>query len=64
MEFIFEDIKKDVPVQLAKYIINHVVEAYIRKVPFNSWMVKVIKGHNRAIRHLYCVKDSVRVYRL
>ena len=59
MEVLFEDLKKDVSVEILGYIINHVVEAYRRKVPFNAWVVNVLKGHNRDSRHLYHVKDRL-----
>ena len=36
VEVIFEDLKKDVPVELARYTRNHVVEASRRKGPFND----------------------------
>ena len=64
MEVKFEDLNKDVPVELAQYIRNHVVEASMRKGPLNSWEVKVMKCHARAIRRLYRVKDIDRVYSL
>ena len=40
------------------------VEATSRKGPFNDWVVKVLKGHTRSIRHLYHVEDIGRGYRL
>ena len=61
---IFEDLNKDVPVELETYIINHVLEASIINCPFNAWAVKVIKGCTRSIRFLYRVKDIVRSCRL
>ena len=36
MEVIFEDLKKDVPVELEKYIRNYVVEEYGRKGPLKE----------------------------
>ena len=39
-------------------------EEYRRKGTFNAWAVKVLKGHTRAIRRLYRVKDIDRGYRL
>ena len=56
MGVLFEDSKKDVMVELARYIINYVVEASRRKGTFNAWEVNVLKGHTRAIRRLYHVK--------
>ena len=48
----FEDPQKDVLVELVRYIINHVVEAYRRKGPLDNWAVKVLKGHTGATRSL------------
>ena len=56
MEFRFEDLKKDVPVELSRYIINHVVEASGRNILFNAWEANVLKGHTRATRRLYLVR--------
>ena len=64
MEVLFEYLKKDIPVKIARYIRDHVVEASRIKVPLNSWMVKAIKCHTRSNRHLYRVKDIYRVYKL
>ena len=64
MEVQFEGLKKDVPVELVRYIINHVVEASRRNFHFNARVVKVLKVHTKAIRHLYHVEDIDKVYRL
>ena len=40
------------------------VEASIRKGPFNAWVVEVLKGPTRAIRCSYRVGDIDRGYRL
>ena len=64
MDVIFEHLKKDVLVELARYIRNHVVEASRRKGPFNAWAIKVLKGHIITIRCLYHVKEVVRGYSL
>ena len=64
MEVLFEDLKKDVLVELVRYTRNHVVEASRIKVPFNVWTVKVLKGHTRSIRNSYFVKGVDRFYRL
>ena len=64
VEVQFEDTKKDVPVEIARYIRNHVLEASREKGFFNAWGVKVLKGHTRAIRKLYRVRDIDRCYRL
>ena len=60
----FEDLKKDVPFKLARYIRNYVVEASGRKGPFNTWGFKVINGQNRSIRCMYPVRDIDWGYRL
>ena len=44
IEVISEYLNKDVLVELVRYIRNHGVEASSRKVPFNSWSVKFLKG--------------------
>ena len=56
MEVRFEDLNRDVPVEIARYIRNHVLEASRRNGTLNAWEVKVLKGHTRAIRRLYRVK--------
>ena len=56
MEVRFEDFKKDVPVELARYIGKCVTETSITKSPFNAWVVKVLKGHTIAIRIIYRFK--------
>ena len=40
------------------------IETCRRKGTFNAWVVKVLKGHTRAIRHFYYIKDIDRGYRL
>ena len=60
----FEDLNKDVVVEQARYIKDHVLVASRRKGPFNAWAVKAIKGHTISIRRLYCVKEINRGYRL
>ena len=64
MEVIFEDIEEDVPVELARFIRNHVLDASMIKGTFNDWKLKVIKGNNGAIRRLYRVQDIGRGYSL
>ena len=64
MEVQFEDLNKYIPVGLAIYIRNHDVEASSRKVPFNSWVVKVLNDHTRAISRLYHVKEIGGGYRM
>ena len=49
-------------IELERYIRNHVVEASRSKVPFNAWVVKVIKSHTRDIRHSYHGNKIDRVY--
>ena len=62
MQVLFEYLKKDIQVELERYIRNHVVEVSSRKGNFNAWEVKVLKGHTRDIRRLYHVKDIDRGY--
>ena len=64
MEVWFEGLWKYVPAGLARYIRNYVLELSRIKGPLNDWVVKVIKGHTRAIRHLYCVMDIDNIYRI
>ena len=54
---------KDLPVEIARYIKNYVIEASMRKGTFNDWVIKFLKGHTRAIRRLYHVRDIDRDYR-
>ena len=60
----FEDLKKDILVELTRYIRNHVLEASMRKGTFNVWAVKFPKIHTRDNRCLYHVKDIDRGDRL
>ena len=48
----FTILKKDVPLELAKYIRNKVVESR-RKGYYNMWALNFIKNHSRAVRRLY-----------
>ena len=64
MEVWFEDLKEDVPVELERYIRNHMVESSKIKGYLNDWEVKVIKVNTRSIRRLYRVKGIDRGYRL
>ena len=64
MEVWFEGLGKYVPAGLARYIRNYVLELSRIKGPLNDWVVKVIKGHTRAIRHLYRVMDIDNIYRI
>ena len=52
MEVAFSILKKDVPLELAKYIHNKVIEAR-RGGRYNIWSKTVIKSHNRTIRRMY-----------
>ena len=64
IEVRFEDEINYVPVELARYIINYVLEASRRKGSFNDWAVNFLNGHTRDIRRLYHVKEIGRGYRL
>ena len=48
----FSVLKKDVPLELAKYVRDHVVESR-RKGRYNTWALDFIRNHSRAIRRLY-----------
>ena len=50
----FSTLKKDVPLELAKYIREKVVESR-RKGRYNTWALDFIKNHSRAVRRLYRV---------
>ena len=60
----FEYLNKDFPIELSRYIKNHVVEVFRRKSTLNYRAAKVLKGHTRAIRRVYRVKEIDRVCRL
>lgn len=50
----FGVLKKDVPVELAKYIRNHVIESK-RQGRYNLWAKSMLKSHTRYVRRLYRV---------
>ena len=52
MEIAFLILKKDVSLELAKYITNNVIEDR-RGGRYNSWAKMMIKKHNRTVRRLY-----------
>ena len=52
MELRFENLKKDLSVELAIYIIKLVVEESRRKSLSTSWSIQLLKGHKISIRHL------------
>ena len=52
MKVTFEDLNKDVPFEIVRYIRNYVVDSSRIKGPFNAWAVKVLKSHTRDIRRL------------
>ena len=64
MEVRFEDLNNDVPIELARYIRKHVVEASSIKGTFNAWVIKFLKGHTIDIRCLYHVTEVDKGYRL
>ena len=49
---------------MARYVKDYVVEASIRKLIYNSWSAKSLKGYNRTVRCLYRMKGIVRGYRI
>ena len=60
----FEDLNKDVSVDLGRYIRNHVVEASRRTGTSSAWAVNILKGYTRDISCLYRVTEIGRGYRL
>ena len=48
----FKILKKDLPIELARYVKNYVVEASRWKGIYNAWYIKVLKGHTRAVKRL------------
>lgn len=52
VEIPFSILKKDVPLECARYIRNYVVENR-RHGNYNTWALNMIKKHTRAIRRLY-----------
>ena len=52
LEVPFSILKKDVPLELAKYIRQHVVEMR-RGGRYNTWAKKVITNHHHVVRRLY-----------
>ena len=64
-EIPFNILKRDAPVEVARYISLHVVEQK-RNGRYNNWAKKVLKNHNRNIRRLYRmynVDKTIRVAR-
>jgi len=62
LEVPFKILKKDVPLELAKYIRDNVVESR-RSGHFNTWATNVIKTHGRTVRRMrryYNVGRTVR----
>ena len=53
MDVPFNILKKDVPVELARYVRNFVVEQDRRKGYYNGWALEILKNHTRAIHCLY-----------
>ena len=56
IEVPFIILKKDLPIELVRYVNNCVVEASRQKVLYNSWSTKVLKGQTRAVKNLYRMK--------
>lgn len=59
----FDTVKKDIPLEIAKYIRNYVVDSS-RKGYLITWALKVIKQHGRAVRRLYRAYNIGRTMRL
>ena len=54
----FSVLKKDVPLELARYIKEHVVEQHHGGV-YNTWSKRTIKKYSRVVRRLYQVHKIV-----
>ena len=52
LEILFQIIKKDIPLELAKYIQEKVLDEKKRE-KYNTWVLTTIKSHNRSIRRHY-----------
>ena len=52
LEILFQILKKDEPLELAKYIQEKVLDEK-RKGKYNIWASTTIKSHNRCVRRLY-----------
>ena len=61
MNILFEDLKKYVLVEIARYTITHDVDPSKRKVPFNDWVLKVRKGRTVAIKNYTMLRISIGV---
>eukprot|EP00957_Ditylum_brightwellii_P039440 2983713-Ditylum_brightwellii.AAC.1 len=64
MEVPFNILKKDIPMDLVRYIKRHVVEKSQRKGVFNEWATKTLKMNNRVIKRMQCAHDIDWIYRL
>ena len=67
IEVPYSILKKYVPIELARYVKNHVfipVEASRRKGVYNVWSTNVIKGHTIDVKHLYSIKETNQWYRI
>jgi hypothetical protein len=58
----FTILKKDVPLELARYIRAKVIDA-IRHGFYNTWAKQTLKNHNRCVRRLYHVYNVDSVLR-
>lgn len=64
LEIPFSILKKDVPVELAKYIRSKVLE-HKRNGHYNTWAKTTLKAHNRTVRRLhryYNTGSTIRCY--
>ena len=64
MEIPFTVLKKDVPIELARYIQNFVMEESHQDGFYNKWAKKTIKAHTWTVRRLYRaygVDQTIRV---
>jgi hypothetical protein len=52
LEVPFAVLKKDIPLELAKYVRDHVLDRKVNGF-YNQWANKTIKAHTRCIKRLY-----------
>ena len=65
MDVPFAILKNDVPLELAKYIRDHILDAK-RNGRYNTWAKQTLKSHNRCIRRLYrayAIDHMHRIYK-
>ena len=64
LEVPFGILKKDYPMDVARYVKNYVVEKSRRDGQFNAWASKVLKANARRIKRMYRMKEIDRSFRI